>query len=65
MFPWYETDMKFSKKYMVLISLMAQQKIGIRAGGFYYINYQSFAEVVNTAYNYFTILQTVLFENKK
>ncbi len=64
MFPWYEIDMKFSKKYMVLISLMAQQKIGIKAGGFYFVSYQSYTKAVHTAYNYYTILQAVLIENR-
>jgi hypothetical protein len=42
---------------------MMQQNVGITAGGFYYVDYKSYGEILNMIYSYFTILQT-LFDQK-
>uniref|UniRef100_A0A336KNW4 Odorant receptor n=1 Tax=Culicoides sonorensis TaxID=179676 RepID=A0A336KNW4_CULSO len=58
---WYDQDIEF-QQLVKLIIMRSQKPIGLTAAGFYHISLESYSNVLKTAYSYFTLMHSVIFE---
>lgn len=57
---WYEiTNIATKKKFLFMLMMMQEEK-GFSAGGFTYMNMETFAYVIKTAYSFLTFLKNVM-----
>jgi len=53
------------KKKLILITLRSQKAVGIKAGKFFFINFKSYVEALNTIISYISVLRVLLIEKER
>lgn len=52
------------RKYLIIILIMSQKKIGIKIGKFCYVTLETYREIVNTMISYFSVLRELLINSR-
>lgn len=60
-FPWYKIRSKTIKKYMVLIILKSQHRVGVRVGPFSILTFDNYTNVIKFSYNYLGMFNALFF----
>lgn len=62
---WNDIKQHKLQKFLILITLRSQRAVGIKAGKFFFVNFKSFVEALNTIISYISVLRVVLIEKGK
>ena len=62
---WNEIKQHKLQKILILITLRSQKAVGIKAGKFFFINFKSYVEALNTIISYISVLRVLLIEKER